>query len=193
MDKKVLILGINGSPRKNGNTVKFLNRILDSAKKKGAEVKILHLIDKDIKPCLGCYSIKPGKCTFPCVRKDDMQEIHKILIEADAVVLASPSYWFSVTGLMKNFLDRLTPLEERNLLEGKVGACLSCAEETGGDETANYMVGVLNEMGFLIPPWASPFFNLKGKGTWRVKDLEVLGENIVRLVKALGKNKLVYG
>lgn len=71
-NKKIFILGINGSPRRNGNTAEYLKRILKSAEKQEAETLLIHLIDKNIKPCLGCYSISPKKCTFPCVQKDDM-------------------------------------------------------------------------------------------------------------------------
>lgn len=125
-----------------------------------------------------------------------MQEIYKLLIKADGIVLASPAYWFNVSGLMKNFIDRLTSLEvsdemnNTNFLRGKVGGCLATAEETGGDEATNYMVSLMNEMGLVIPPFATPFFNLKHKGTWMIKDLEILGENITRICNSLKEGNL---
>jgi multimeric flavodoxin WrbA len=62
---KVFILFINGSPRKNGRTVKYLKEVMKGAKKEGAEVKLIHLIDFKILPCLGCYSISPKKLYLP--------------------------------------------------------------------------------------------------------------------------------
>jgi multimeric flavodoxin WrbA len=106
--------------------------------------------------------------------------------------LGSPSYWFSVSGLVKNFIDRLTSLENNGyLLEGKIFAAVSSAQESGGDEVSHYLISVFNEMGCIIPPFASPFFDEGGKGTWQKKELEILGGNIVRLAKVIKKAKLL--
>jgi multimeric flavodoxin WrbA len=188
---KQFILFINGSPRKNGRTVNYLKEVMKGAKKEGAKVKLIHLIDFKILPCLGCYSVSPEKCTFPCVQKDDMQEIYKLILKADGMVLGSPAYWFSVTGLMKNFIDRLTSLEQKDLLDGKIVGCVACAQESGGDEVSNYLISTFNEMGCIIPPFASPFFDESGKGTWQKKDLEILGRNIVRMARVIKKAKLL--
>ena len=123
MNKKIFVLGINGSPRKNGNTVRFLKRILDSAEKSGARIKLIHLSDETIKPCLGCYSASEKECKYPCVQKDDMGNIYKLLLRADSIVLGSPSYWYNVSGLMKNFVDRLCSLENNGFLQIGRASC----------------------------------------------------------------------
>jgi multimeric flavodoxin WrbA len=189
---KPLILFINGSPRKNGKTVKYLKKVMEWTEKEGAKTKILHLIDFKILPCLGCYSKSPKECTFPCKQKDDMEKIYPLLLKANGIVLGSPSYWFSVSGLVKNFLDRLTCLENNGyLLEEKIFTGISTAQESGGDEVSHYLISVFNEMGCIILPFATPFFNEKGKGTWQKKDLEILGRNIVRMARAIKKAKLL--
>jgi multimeric flavodoxin WrbA len=189
---KPFILFINGSPRKNGRTANYLKEAMRGAKKEKAKVKLAHLIDFKILPCLGCYSISPKNCTFPCKQKDDMEKICSLLLKADGIVLGSPSYWFSVSGLVKNFIDRLTSLENNGfLLEEKVFAAISCAQESGGDEVSHYLISTFNEMGCIIPPFASPFFDESGKGTWQKKDLEILGRNIARLAKVIKKAKLL--
>jgi multimeric flavodoxin WrbA len=189
---KPFTLFINGSPRKNGRTVKYLKEVMRGAKKEGAEVKLIHLIDFKILPCLGCYSISPKNCTFPCKQKDDMEKIYPLLLKAKGIVLGSPSYWFSVSGLVKNFIDRLTSLENNGyLLEGKIFAAVSPAQESGGDEVSHYLISTFNEMGCIIPPFATPFLNEKGRGTWQKKELEILGRNIVRLVRVIKKAKLL--
>lgn len=191
--KDIFIIGINGSPRRNGNTVKFILRILNSAKRKGAKVTLVHLINQNIRPCLGCYSISSANCTFPCVQKDDMQKISKLLLQADGIVLGSPSYWYNVSGLMKNFIDRLVSLENNGfLLKGKVAATVVSAEETGGEEVSHYLANVMNDMGCLVPPFATAYFNTRGKESWELKDLETMGENIVKLCKILKKDKLTF-
>ncbi len=189
---RVLVLFINGSPRKSGKTTKYLMEVEKGAKKEGAETKLIHLIDFKILPCLGCYSISPKNCTFPCKQKDDMEKIYPLLLKAKGIVLGCPSYWFSPSGLVKNFIDRLTCLENNGyLLEEKVFAAVAVAQESGGDEVSHYLISVFNEMGCLIPPFATPFFNEKGIGTWQKKELINLGRNIVKLAKLLEKAKLL--
>jgi len=186
------VLLINGSPRKNGRTVQYLKEVIKGIKKEKAKYQLLHLIDFKILPCLGCYSVFPKNCTFPCKQKDDMEKIYPLLLKANGIVLGSPSYWFSVSGLAKNFIDRLTCLENNGyLLEEKVFAAISTAQESGGDEVSHYLISVFNEMGCIIPPFASPFFDETGKGTWQKKELEILGRNIVRLAKVIKKAKLL--
>jgi multimeric flavodoxin WrbA len=190
---KPFVLLINGSPRKKGRTVSYLKKIMKGVEKEGGKAELIHLIDFKILPCLGCYSQSPKLCTFPCCQKDDLvNKIYPLLLRAHGIVLGSPSYWFSVTGLVKNFIDRLTSLENNGfLLEEKIFAAVSCAQESGGDEVSHYLISVFNEMGCIIPPFASPFFNESGKGTWQKKELEILGRNIVRLAKVIKKANLL--
>lgn len=189
---KPKIIFINGSPRKNGRTIKYLKEIMKWSKKEGAEVELLHIVDFKILPCLGCYSISPKNCTFPCKQKDDMEKIYPLLLKAKGIVIGCPSYWFSVSGQLKNFIDRLTCLENSGfLLEEKIFAAISTAQETGGEEVSHYLISVFNEMGCVIPPFASPFFNEKGAGSWLKKDLKELGINIVRMAKIIKKANLI--
>lgn len=189
---KPLILFINASPRKKGRTVKYLKEAMKWSEKEGGETKLLHLIDFKILPCLGCYSVSPKNCTFPCRQKDDMEKIYPLLLKAKGIVIGSPSYWFSVSGQLKNFIDRLTSLENNGfLLEEKVFAAISTAQESGGDEVSHYLISVFNEMGCIIPPFASPFFNEKGIGSWQKKDLKELGRNVVRLARMADKINFV--
>jgi multimeric flavodoxin WrbA len=191
MKNEILIVGINGSPRKNGMTAKLVRRVLKSCKKREAKIIYIDLVDKKVKPCLGCYSNNPKSCKYPCNVKDDMQEIYKILLKADGIVLGSPSYWFSVSGMMKNFLDRLTCLENSGfLLAGKVAGVVTTAEETGSEEVANYLLAFVNENGMITPPFGAAFFDTRYKGSWTMNDLDIMGDNIVRMCKMLRKNKL---
>lgn len=184
----VMVVFINGSPRKNGKTVEYLKEVMKWIKKAGGKTKFLHLVDFNILPCLGCYSVSPKNCTFPCKQKDDMEKIYPILLEADAIVFGSPSYWFSFSGITKNFVDRLTSLENNGfLLEGKIFSAIGVAEESGGEEVSHKLISIFNEMGCIIPPFGAPFFNKKEIGNWKKKDLRDLGENIVKMARILKK------
>ena len=98
------ILGISGSPRKEGNTDILIKRALAGAKAQGAVTQFISLSDYDIADCNGCEGC--AKST-QCIIKDDMQRIYPLLDDADALVIGSPTYFYNVTGLMKVFLDRL--------------------------------------------------------------------------------------
>lgn len=94
---------VNSSPRVNGNCEALCQQFSDGAKEAGHAVEVINLREKQIHPCLGCYGCRN---THVCVRKDDMQDILPKLIEADVIVLASPVYFYSVSGQMKVMIDR---------------------------------------------------------------------------------------
>jgi multimeric flavodoxin WrbA len=192
--QEVLIVGINGSPHKNGTTAKLLKKVLSSAEKYGAKTILIDIADKNIKQCLGCYSIKHDSCKYPCKQKDDMQEIYKILFKSDAIIFASPVYWFNVSGLMKNFIDRLSCLECSGfMLEGKIGGFIADSKENEGGNIVPpmLMASVLNHMGLIIPPYAMIYYPAFEEGwNWSVKDLDLLAKNIIRLSKSLKQSKI---
>ena len=97
------ILGIMGSPRRNGNTHILVTSILKGAKEKGAKVDILFLNDLDINECKGCHICWDEK---QCCIDDDMNDIYPKIIESDAIIFGTPVYWYGPTALMKGFIDR---------------------------------------------------------------------------------------
>jgi multimeric flavodoxin WrbA len=101
--KQVLV--ILGSPRKKGNSSILAARISRGAKSAGAKVETLFLQDLKISPCRGCDTCQKHD-SKECAIKDDMQKIYPKLIKADAWVLASPVYWFTMSAQTKIFMDR---------------------------------------------------------------------------------------
>ncbi|MBN1364152.1 MAG: flavodoxin family protein [Syntrophaceae bacterium] len=97
------VLGIMGSPRIGSNSNILLDEALAGAAKAGAQVGKIILVKKKISGCLDCR-----KCneTGVCVVKDDMPEIHKKILEADAIIHSVPVYFWSMTAQMKAYLDR---------------------------------------------------------------------------------------
>ncbi|NTW34887.1 MAG: flavodoxin family protein [Syntrophobacteraceae bacterium] len=100
------ILGIEGSPRKNGNTEKLVKAVLQGAMEEGHDGEFLKLADMRISPCLGCIGCRE---TGECVIKDDMSRIYEGFQAADAIVVGSPVYMWQVSAQTKMFLDRLVP------------------------------------------------------------------------------------
>jgi len=101
--KQVLV--ILGSPRRKGNSSTLAARISRGAKSAGAEVETLFLQDLKISPCRGCNTCQKHD-SKGCAIKDAMQEIYPKLIKADAWVIASPIYWFTMSAQTKIFMDR---------------------------------------------------------------------------------------
>ena len=101
--KKVLVL--LGSPRKKGNSAILAEKIAEGAKSVGAKVETLFIHGMKISPCKSCYACqKPN--SKGCSIKDDMQAVYKKLREADAWVIASPVYWFTMSAQTKLWMDR---------------------------------------------------------------------------------------
>jgi multimeric flavodoxin WrbA len=98
------VLGIVGSLRKHGNTDLLLDSALQAAASCNMETKKIYLSDYQFGDCIGCQRCKD---CFSCAVKDEMQKIYRELESVDAIILGSPTYFYNVTGLTKNFLDRL--------------------------------------------------------------------------------------
>ncbi|AKA68711.1 flavodoxin family protein [Clostridium scatologenes] len=111
------ILAVNGSPKgEKGNTEVILKQFLKGCEEAGAKAEIVYLKDKNIKHCSGCFTCwtkTPGKC----IHKDDMEELLQKILEADIIVYATPLYYFTVTGTMKDFMDRMLPLNSREIIK----------------------------------------------------------------------------
>ena len=107
------VLAINGSPRGAiGKYRGFLKPFLKGCEEAGAEIETIYLKDKDIKHCSGCFTCwtkTPGKC----IHKDDMEELLDKISQADIMVYATPLYYYTVTGIMKDFMDRMIPLSNK--------------------------------------------------------------------------------
>ena len=96
-----IVLGICGSARKKGNTATLLREVLDAT---GMENELVFLSDLTIGFCTGCLSCVKNRGV--CIKDDDMKGLLGKMIAAQAIVLGSPNYYYDVSGLMKNMIDR---------------------------------------------------------------------------------------
>ena len=104
---KLKVLGIAGSPRRDGNTDHLLQQVMAGVASQGSETKTVILSELNISPCRHCDGcIKTGKCVID----DDMQWLHTDLREADCLVLASPIFFMGVTAQAKAMIDRCQAL-----------------------------------------------------------------------------------
>lgn len=100
---------INASPRgKTGATWWVLEKFISGMEAAGETPEVIHLAGKKIHPCTGelaCWFKTPGQC----IHKDDMDDLIPMLVKAESVIFATPVYVDGMTGLLKNFIDRLVP------------------------------------------------------------------------------------
>ncbi len=97
------VIGIVGSPRKNGNTNTVVQEVLKGAAEAGAETRTFILNEMNYRGCQGCdYCKNHDRCKL----EDDLMEIFDELALADGVVFGSPIYFGQFTGQMRLFLDR---------------------------------------------------------------------------------------
>lgn len=158
--KNVLI--ISSSPRKNGNSERLCQEFMKGAQEAGHQVELVCLRDLDIGYCRACYACSDsGRCCLD----DDMNELAQKVLKADVLVLATPVYFYSMSGQLKVFIDRLVPVYTQvraeiylfctawdpNIpslaptLEAIRGCTRDCFEEC--EEKYSLAVGDVNEIG----------------------------------------------
>ncbi len=111
--KSVQVLGISGSPRRNGNTELLIREFMRGTESGGHKTELIILSELKISPCTSCGSCqKNGKCIII----DDMQLMHEKLLQADCIVFASPIYFGGVSAQLKSFIDRCQTLWSRKYI-----------------------------------------------------------------------------
>ena len=141
------VIALNGSPRLLGNTSNSLNVILDDLNKEGIETEYIQVYEDHMNPCNHCSSCEM-RGDGRCIAEDDrMNEYLDRIKAADALILASPTYYGSCTAQLKMFLERagFACRFGGYPLKGKIGAAFAVQERTGGygtySELVNWMLG----------------------------------------------------
>ena len=148
MGKKIIVL--NGSPRKNGNTSALVKAFREGAESAGHTVTEFWLSGMKINGCRGCCA--GGKNPdSPCVQKDDMEQIYPAYKEAEVVVLASPLYYWTISGQLKCAFDRLFAVAECDpnyTNPQKESALLMAAEGDGFEESVYWYDRLMGHIGW---------------------------------------------
>lgn len=110
------IIGIVGSPRRNGNTEIIVDSIIEGAEEGGAVSQKIILRDLQIGPCKACNSCTK---TGLCIQKDDMENLLNQMFDSDVWILGTPVYWWGPTAQFKAFLDRWYSVNDRSQFKGK--------------------------------------------------------------------------
>lgn len=142
-------VAINGSPRKDGNTFSMLNKVLGRLEEHGVETKIIQVGGTNIHGCRACWACKKMK-NGKCVCNDDIfNEIVGDAIDADIIILGTPSYYSDMTSELKAFIDRFGLVASAiGALKHKIGAGIVAQRRGGGvaiQSTLHHMF-LMNEM-----------------------------------------------
>ena len=101
------IVAIYGSPRRGGNSALLTDQAVEGAREAGATVEKVALRDLNISPCLEIYGCKKdGRCVI----KDDFQGLYDQCLAADAMILSSPIFFYTVSAHTKIMMDRFQSL-----------------------------------------------------------------------------------
>jgi len=132
---ELLVVGLNGSPHVEGNAASLLLQALDAVAAHGLQTQIIHCTQslKNLTPpfCKGCEP----RCTGKCYRGKEMEESLRIMAHCDAVIMASPVYFGTLSGQLKAFWDHSRLLRQNQLLLNVVGGGIAVgASRFGGQE-----------------------------------------------------------
>lgn len=179
------VLAINGSPQTDGLCAKQLKRVIDGTSQAGANSRLVHLVQIEDTLFQLSHTKNPPKPIRAL-----LEEIRAV----DCLILGTPVHWFGMSSLMKCFIDHLSYLEydkpghNNYELEGKVVAFLATGDEDGGMKAVLDMLGPLNQMGAIVPPYATHFYNRKmakkSEGRW-MDNPEYVGRVAVQTAQAV--------
>lgn len=179
------IVGIGGSPRRNGNTERLVREILLGAEEAGAQAVYFPLGQMQIGGCTGCYyCMQQGVCMLP----DEMQRIYNAVGEADAVVFGSPVYMGQLSGQAKTVLDRFIAFMRQDFSSRlKKGVPLVLAVTQGQADTDTFKPYFDNTAETLKFVGFSEVRSIYAGGTLRTDDIAGRTELLAR-AHALGRS-----
>jgi len=136
------VLGISGSMRKDGNTAQIVRYILAKVQTAGIETEFVSLADREIKPCTGCEKCKETK--WCVIEGDDWSAVAEKMLEAEVVVLGSPTYYYDINGQMKNLIDRTYSFYHDRKLAGRNAVAVTVCADRGCERSLETIEGFLN-------------------------------------------------
>lgn len=187
------VIAFNGSPRRDGNTSILIDHVLEPIKARRIQTEVFQLGGSNIHGCRACYGCRrtpTGRCNYD---DDVANECIAKMVEADGIILASPTYFADVTPETKALIDRAGFVASANggLLRRKVGAAVIAVRRAGeihAFDSINHLF-LISQM--IVP--GSCYWNVgigrdKGdvlKDEEGLKTMRILGENMAWLLESV--------
>lgn len=187
------VVAFNGSPRKEGNTAALIKHVLAEFEKEGIETEIVQIGGKNIHGCIACgkcYENADKKCV---IDKDMVNKCIEKMLEADGIILASPTYFADLTPELKALIDRAGFVAKANneMFRHKVGAAVVAVRRAGSIHVFDSINHFFTISQMIIP--GSSYWNMgiglaEGdveKDEEGIRTMQVLGQNMAWLLKKL--------
>ncbi|MGA9188896.1 MAG: flavodoxin family protein [Methanosarcina sp.] len=187
------VVAFNGSPRKDGNTETLIRHVLAELEKEGIETETVHVGGKSIHGCIACgkcFENKDKKCV---IDKDVVNNCIEKMLEADGIILASPTYFADLTPELKALIDRAGFVSKANgeLFRRKAGAAVVAVRRAGSVHVFDSINHFFTISQMIIP--GSNYWNMgigldEGdveKDEEGIRTMQVLGQNMAWLLKKL--------
>ena len=187
------VVAFNGSARKEGNTSILLNMVLDELKNEGIETENIPLAEQAMQGCIACYQCFDNKDKRCAVDTDIVNNCIEKMLEADGIVLGSPTYFADVSARMKALIERSGMVARANghMFRRKVGAGIVAVRRAGSIHAFS-SINYFFLIGQMIIPGSSYWNMAIGKDPGQVRDdseglqtMKTLGQNMAWLLKKL--------
>ena len=188
------LIAFNGSPRKDGNTHTMIKHVFDVLEAEGISCEEITVGGQMVRGCIACIKCATdiGRCA---IKEDRVNEWIEKMKTADAIIMASPTYFANVTSEMKALIDRsgMVCRTGGNYLARKVGAPIAVARRGGAIQVYNTLMAFFGISEMIVP--MSNYWNM-GYGLHKsdvsadaeaIDTMKTLGANIAYVLKALHK------
>lgn len=187
------VVAFNGSPRKEGNTSLLLKHVLTELENEGIETEIIQIGDNPLRGCTACMKCFENKDEQCVIKSDIVNDCIKKMIEADGIIIASPTYFADVNAETKALIDRAGFVAKANddLFKRKVGAAVVAARRAGAIHAFDSIDHLFTISQMIIP--GSSYWNI-GLGFLPVdvesdmegiQTMQTLGQNMAWVLKKL--------
>ncbi|MDD1705215.1 MAG: flavodoxin family protein [Methanoregula sp.] len=189
------VIAFNGSPKEEGNTYHLIRHTLDEIEKAGIMTELVQIGGRKVHPCMACgrcFEMRDRECS---VKNDNVNEYIRKMIDADAIIIGTPTYFAGVTPEIKAFMDRAFFVGKANgdLFRQKLGAGIAAERRSGAVcavDTINHYFGISG----MFTAGSRYWNNAKGLQPGDVDEdeegidtMKQLGENIVWFIKKTHK------
>jgi multimeric flavodoxin WrbA len=187
------VIAFNGSARKDGNTAIMIKQVFSELEKEGIETEMIQFSGQKIRGCIACYKCFENKDQRCAVKTDIVNDCIEKMLEADGIILASPTYFADVCAELKALIDRagLVAKANKEMFARKIGASVVAVRRGGSIHAFDSMNHFFLISGMIIPGscyWNMSFGLEKGdveKDDEGLRTMKTLGQNMAWLLKKI--------
>lgn len=189
------VVAFNGSPRKEGNTASLIKHVLAELDKEGIETEIVQIGGKSVHGCTACSKCFENRDRRCVIDNDIVNECIEKMLEADGIILASPTYFADLTPELKALIDRAGFVAKANseMFRYKVGTAVVAVRRAGSIHVFDSINHFFTISQMIIP--GSSYWNMgigRAEGDVEkddegIRTMQILGQNMAWLLKKLNE------